>query len=223
MEDFKLDLIIGEGPAARTIKIDLPKFTLVAATTRLGLISNPLRDRFGIPLKLDFYDPEELIEIIIRDCRILNILIDRAGAREISERSRGTARVAIRLLRRVRDFAIVAKKNKIDLEIVNLALDRLHIDKIGLDSSDRRYLYFISNNYHGGPVGIDTIAAGLSEEKDSVEDTIEPYMIQRGFINKTTRGRVLTDTAYRHLGLKMDRVNTGSGNGEPDEFSWLEN
>lgn len=204
MEDFKLDIIIGEGPAARTIKIDLPKFTLVAATTRLGLLSNPLRDRFGIPLKLNFYKPNELAKIINRDAQILNTKIDDNGALEIAKRSRGTARIAIRLLKRVRDFAIVAGKNVIDKEIVDLSLNRLNIDKIGLDSSDIKYLMFIVNNYHGGPVGIDTISAGLSEERDSIEDTIEPYLIQCGFLNKTPKGRVLTDVAYSHLGIKRN-------------------
>lgn len=204
MEDFKLDIIIGEGPAARTIKIDLPKFTLVAATTRLGLLSNPLRDRFGIPLKLNFYRPNELAKIINRDAQILNTKIDDDGALEIAKRSRGTARIAIRLLKRVRDFAIVAGKSVIDKEIVDLSLNRLNIDKIGLDSSDIKYLMFIVNNYHGGPVGIDTISAGLSEERDSIEDTIEPYLIQCGFLNKTPKGRVLTDVAYNHLEIKRD-------------------
>jgi Holliday junction DNA helicase RuvB len=202
MEDFKLDIIIGEGPAARTIKINLPKFTLVAATTRLGLISNPLRDRFGIPLKLNFYKPNELAEIIRRDCIILNTKINDDGAHEIANRSRGTARIAIRLLKRIRDFSIVAKKDIIDKEIVKLGLDRLNVDKIGLDSSDIKYLYFIINNYNGGPVGIDTISAGLSEERDSIEDTIEPYLIQCGFINKTPRGRIVAENAYKHLGIK---------------------
>ena len=202
MEDFKLDIIIGEGPAARTIKIDLPKFTLVAATTRLGLLSNPLRDRFGIPLKLNFYRPDELSRIITRDAKILNVNIDDNAAFEIAKRSRGTARIAIRLLKRVRDFAIVANKQTIDKEIVDTSLDRLNIDKIGLDSSDIKYLTFIANNYHGGPVGIDTIAAALSEERDSIEDTIEPYLIQCGFLNKTPKGRTITDIAYEHLGIK---------------------
>lgn len=202
MEDFKLDIIIGEGPAARTIKIDLPKFTLVAATTRLGLLSNPLRDRFGIPLKLNFYRPDELSRIITRDAKILNVNIDDNAAFEIAKRSRGTARIAIRLLKRVRDFAIVANKETIDKEIVDTSLDRLNIDKIGLDSSDIKYLTFIANNYHGGPVGIDTIAAALSEERDSIEDTIEPYLIQCGFLNKTPKGRTITNIAYEHLGIK---------------------
>ena len=203
MEDFKLDIIIGEGPSARSIKIDLPKFTLIGATTRLGLLSNPLKDRFGIPLKLNFYNPEELKAIVKKDCEILNNKIDEEGALEIAKRSRGTPRIAIRLLKRVRDFAIVARKKIIDKEIVDLALTKLNIDKIGLDVSDRKYLNFIANNYQGGPVGIDTISAGLSEERDSIEDTIEPYLIQCGFINKTPRGRVLTQTALKHMNIKI--------------------
>ena len=203
MEDFKLDIIIGEGPSARSIKIDLPKFTLIGATTRLGLLSNPLKDRFGIPLKLNFYTHEELKTIIKKDCEILNNKIDEDGALEIAKRSRGTPRIAIRLLKRIRDFAIVARKTIIDKEIVDLALTRLNIDKVGLDTSDRKYLNFIANNYQGGPVGIDTISAGLSEERDSIEDTIEPYLIQCGFINKTPRGRVLTQTALKHMNIKI--------------------
>ncbi|MDR0572255.1 MAG: Holliday junction branch migration DNA helicase RuvB [Rickettsiales bacterium] len=202
MEDFKLDIIIGEGPAARIIKIDLPKFTLVGATTRLGLISNPLRDRFGIPMKLNFYNPEELAQIVKRDCILLKTKINDDGAYEIARRSRGTPRIAIRLLKRIRDFSIVAKKSEIDKEIVDLALARLNVDNMGLDGSDLKYLNFIIKNYNGGPIGIDTISAGLLEEKDSIEDTIEPYLIQCGFVNKTARGRVITEVAYNHLGIK---------------------
>lgn len=209
MEDYKLDIIIGEGPAARTIKIDLPKFTLVGATTRLGLLSNPLRDRFGIPLKLNFYSYDELQKIVERDCIILNIPISKEGSYEIARRSRGTPRIAIRLLKRVRDFAIVAKKQEIDLEIVKLALKRLNVDEIGLDSSDIRYLRFIIENYNGGPVGIDTISAGLSEERDSIEDTIEPFLIQQGFINKTPRGRIATQNAYKHLKIDFKQSSGG--------------
>lgn len=203
MEDFKLDIIIGEGPAARTIKIDLPKFTLVGATTRLGLLSNPLRDRFGIPLKLNFYSDSELKLLVDRDAELLKSKIMGEASQEIAKRSRGTARIAIRLLKRVRDFAIVAKKETIDLEIVKLALERLNVDGIGLDSSDIKYLRFIIDNYNGGPVGIDTISAGLSEERDSIEDTIEPFLIQQGFINKTPRGRIITQKAYRHLNIEF--------------------
>ncbi|HSQ97374.1 MAG TPA: Holliday junction branch migration DNA helicase RuvB [Rickettsiales bacterium] len=210
MEDFKLDIIIGEGPAARTIKIDLPKFTLIGATTRVGLLSNPLRDRFGIPLKLNFYNHEELQKIVERDCDILNTKISKDGSFEIARRSRGTPRIAIRLLKRVRDFAIVAKKNEIDLEIVKLGLERLDVDNIGLDKSDTKYLKFIIENYNGGPVGIDTISAGLSEERDSIEDTIEPFLIQQGFINKTPRGRIITQKAYKHLGIEFNQKDNTS-------------
>lgn len=204
MEDYKLDVMIGEGPAARSIKIDLPKFTLVGATTRLGLLSNPLRDRFGIPLRLNFYEIEELKQIIIRDAKILGIEISDDGATEIAKRSRGTPRIAIRLLKRVRDFASAANQNEIDKVLTDSSLKRLEIDDAGLDASDHRYLSFIANNYQGGPVGIETIAAGLSEEKDSIEDTVESYLIQKGFVQRTPRGRVLTKMAAQHLGLKFD-------------------
>lgn len=203
MEDFKLDIIIGEGPAARAIKIDLPKFTLVGATTRIGLIANPLKDRFGIPMRIEFYSNEELQQIVLRDAKILGIEITEDGAMEIAKRSRGTPRIAIRLLKRVRDFAFANDTKIIDQKNADLALKRLEIDKIGLDSADHRYLNFIAKNYRGGPVGIDTIASAISEEKDSVEDTIEPYLIQRGFVEKTPRGRILTQNAFAHLGIKV--------------------
>ena len=203
MEDFKLDIIIGEGPAARAIKIDLPKFTLVGATTRIGLIANPLKDRFGIPLRINFYTDLELEQIVLRDAKILNIEIEKDGAFEIARRSRGTPRIAIRLLKRVRDFASAANEKIITKKIADSSLKRLEIDSIGLDSSDYRYLLFIAKNYRGGPVGIDTIASAISEEKDSVEDTIEPYLIQKGFVEKTPRGRVLTDIALKHLGIEL--------------------
>lgn len=201
MEDFKLDIIIGEGPAARAIKIDLPKFTLVGATTRIGLIANPLKDRFGIPLRINFYSAEELKQIVVRDAAILKIAIADAAAKEIATRSRGTPRIAIRLLKRVRDFAAHENKTEITREIADYALKRLEIDAGGLDASDHRYLRFIAQNYRGGPVGIETIAAAIGEERDSIEDTIEPYLIQQGFVEKTPRGRVLTEIAYKHLGL----------------------
>ncbi|MDR3289933.1 MAG: Holliday junction branch migration DNA helicase RuvB [Rickettsiales bacterium] len=207
MEDFKLDIIIGEGPAARTIKIDLPRFTLIGATTRLGLLSNPLRDRFGIPMKLNFYPDEDLQKIIVRDAFILNTKINDNASLEVAKRARGTARIAIRLLKRIRDFAIVAKKNTIDMEVVNLALERLNVDIFGLDSSDIKYLRFIVENYNGGPVGIETLSAGLSEERDSIEDTIEPFLIQKGFINKTPRGRIATPKAFKHLGIEIKNTN----------------
>lgn len=202
MEDFKLDIIIGEGPAARAIKIDLPKFTLVGATTRIGLVANPLKDRFGIPLRLNFYTNLELEQIVLRDAKILEITIEKDAAAEIAKRSRGTPRIAIRLLKRVRDFVSAANQTIITREIADNSLQRLEIDSAGLDAADYRYLKFIAQNYRGGPVGIDTIAAAISEEKDSVEDTIEPYLIQQGFIEKTPRGRVLTQTAFKHLGLR---------------------
>lgn len=201
MEDFKLDIIIGEGPAARAIKIDLPKFTLVGATTRIGLIANPLKDRFGIPLRIEFYRIEELQQIVIRDAKILEIGIAIDAALEIAKRSRGTPRIAIRLLKRVRDFAAHIDEKVIARSTADYALKRLEIDDFGLDASDHKYLRFIADNYKGGPVGIDTIAAAIGEERDSVEDTIEPYLIQKGFIDKTPRGRVLTSIALKHLGL----------------------
>lgn len=201
MEDYQLDLIIGEGPAARSVKIDLAKFTLVAATTRLGLLTTPLRDRFGIPVRLNFYTVEELEHIVRRGARIMGIGVTDDGALEVARRSRGTPRIAGRLLRRVRDFAIVDGKDKIDRETADSALLRLEVDKLGLDQLDRRYLAMIAHNFGGGPVGIETIAAGLSEPRDAIEDIIEPYMIQQGFLQRTPRGRVLTATAWKHLGL----------------------
>lgn len=201
MEDYKLDIIIGEGPAARAIKIDLPKFTLVGATTRVGLIANPLKDRFGIPLRINFYSAAELEQIVIRDARILGIEIEENAAFEIAKRSRGTPRIAIRLLKRVRDFSSNANEKVISQKTADHALKRLEIDSAGLDASDYRYLKFIAQNYRGGPVGIETIAAAIGEEKDTVEDTIEPYLIQQGFVEKTPRGRILTETAFKHLGL----------------------
>lgn len=208
MEDGKIDIIIGEGPGARTVRIDLPKFTLVGATTRLGLISNPLRDRFGIPLRLNFYNFADLQKVIRRGSTILGLNISESGAEEIAKRSRGTPRIAIRLLRRVADFANVAGVDSIDHAIADSSLERLEVDKAGLDSSDIRYLNFIAHSYDGGPVGVETLAAGLSEQRDVIEETIEPYLIQLGFINRTPRGRILTPAAYNHLGLKSKNVNT---------------
>ncbi|CAN7274711.1 Holliday junction branch migration DNA helicase RuvB [Phyllobacterium sp. LjRoot231] len=201
MEDYQLDLIIGEGPAARSVKIDLAKFTLVAATTRLGLLTTPLRDRFGIPIRLNFYTVEELEHIVRRGARIMGIGVTDDGALEVARRARGTPRIAGRLLRRVRDFAIVDGKDKIDRETADSALLRLEVDTLGLDQLDRRYLAMIAHNFGGGPVGIETIAAGLSEPRDAIEDIIEPYLIQQGFIQRTPRGRVLTANAWKHLGL----------------------
>ncbi len=196
MEDFKLDIIIGEGPSARAIKIDLPKFTLVGATTRLGAIANPLKDRFGIPLRINFYNVKELEQIIERDAKILNIGIENFASKEIAKRSRGTPRIAIRLLKRVRDFAINANQEIITQKIADYALTQLEIDNYGLDASDHRYLRFIAENYRGGPVGVETISSAISEERDTVEDSIEPYLIQQGFIEKTPRGRVITEKTW---------------------------
>ncbi|MBZ3693460.1 Holliday junction branch migration DNA helicase RuvB [Phyllobacterium calauticae] len=201
MEDYQLDLIIGEGPAARSVKIDLAKFTLVAATTRLGLLTTPLRDRFGIPVRLNFYTVEELEHIVRRGARIMGIGMTDDGALEVARRARGTPRIAGRLLRRVRDFAIVDGKDSIDRQTADSALLRLEVDALGLDQLDRRYLSMIAHNFGGGPVGIETIAAGLSEPRDAIEDIIEPYLIQQGFIQRTPRGRMLTANAWKHLGL----------------------
>jgi len=206
MEDFQLDLIIGEGPAARSVKIDLSKFTLVAATTRLGLLTTPLRDRFGIPVRLSFYTVEELELIVRRGARLMGLGMTDEGAREIARRSRGTPRIAGRLLRRVRDFAEVAKAEAVTREIADEALTRLLVDNMGLDQLDKRYLNMIAVNFGGGPVGIETIAAGLSEPRDAIEDIIEPYQIQQGFIQRTPRGRVLTARAWKHIGLPMPKA-----------------
>ncbi|TWG60529.1 Holliday junction branch migration DNA helicase RuvB [Aminobacter sp. J44] len=210
MEDFQLDLIIGEGPAARSVKIDLARFTLVAATTRLGLLTNPLRDRFGIPTRLEFYTVEELEQIVSRGARILGLPMSKDGAIEVARRARGTPRIAGRLLRRVRDFATVAGAEIVDRKVADAALTRLEVDALGLDSLDRRYLGMIARNFGGGPVGIETIAAGLSEPRDAIEDIIEPYLIQQGFIQRTPRGRVLTRIAWEHLGLNAPENVTAS-------------
>ena len=201
MEDFQLDLIIGEGPAARSVKIDLARFTLVGATTRAGLLTTPLRDRFGIPLRLNFYTPQELELIVKRGARVLGIGMNDAGAREIARRSRGTPRIAGRLLRRVRDFAVVDGVATITRELADRSLSLLDVDSIGLDIMDRRYLDMVAVNFGGGPVGIETIAAALSEPRDAIEDIIEPYLLQQGFLQRTPRGRLLTPQAFRHLGL----------------------
>ena len=201
VEDFQLDLVIGEGPAARSVRIDLQPFTLVGATTRSGLITTPLRDRFGIPLRLSFYDVDELQGIISRNARILDLDLTDDGAAEIAKRSRGTPRVAGRLLRRVRDFATVESNSTVDAKIADAALNRLDVDVMGLDAMDRRYLKCIADNYGGGPVGAETLSAALSEERDTIEEVIEPYMIQQGLLMRTPRGRVLAAGAYRHLGI----------------------
>ena len=205
MEDFQLDLIIGEGPAARSVKIDLAKFTLIAATTRLGLLTNPLRDRLGIPVRLNFYSVAELEQIVRRGARILGMPVTDEGGHEIARRARGTPRIAGRLLRRVRDFAAVADCGTVDLKIADAALTRLEVDQAGLDALDRRYLDQIARNFGGGPVGIDSIAAALSEPRDAIEDIIEPYLIQQGLIQRTPRGRILTASAWKHLGLETPR------------------
>ncbi len=205
MEDYQLDLIIGEGPAARSVKIDLAKFTLVAATTRLGLLTTPLRDRFGIPVRLNFYTVEELEKIVRRGARLMGLGMKDDGALEIAQRARGTPRIAGRLLRRVRDFAEVAKADTVDRAIADEALTRLSVDRRGLDQLDSRYLTMIAHNFGGGPVGVETIAAGLSEPRDAIEDIIEPYLIQQGLIQRTPRGRLLTANAWRHLGLDVPK------------------
>jgi Holliday junction DNA helicase RuvB len=201
MEDFQLDLIIGEGPAARSVKIELAKFTLGGATTRAGLLTNPLRDRFGIPVRLDFYTERELEEIVTRGARVLGVGITPDGANEIARRARGTPRIAGRLLRRLRDFAHVEGRKAIDRAAADRALGALEVDAAGLDAMDRRYLSTIARNYGGGPVGVETIAAALSEPRDAIEDIIEPFLIQKGFVQRTPRGRLLTGHAFRHLGL----------------------
>jgi Holliday junction DNA helicase RuvB len=203
MEDFQLDLIIGEGPAARSVKIDLARFTLVGATTRLGLLTTPLRDRFGIPVRLNFYTVDELEFIVRRGARLMQIGMTEEGANEIARRARGTPRIAGRLLRRVRDFAIVDGREAIDRRIADEALRRLDVDQMGLDALDRRYLDVIALSFGGGPVGIETIAAALSEPRDAIEEIVEPYLIQQGFVQRTPRGRLLTPAAFRHLGLAV--------------------
>ncbi len=201
MEDRALDLIIGEGPSARSVRIDLPRFTLVGATTRQGLLTTPLRDRFGIPVRLNFYTVEELEHVVRRAARLLGAGLTDDGAREIARRSRGTPRIAGRLLRRVRDFAHAAGAEAIDADAADRALSRLEIDSLGLDAMDRRYLHMIADLYGGGPVGVETLAAGLSEPRDTIEDVIEPYLIQLGLIARTARGRCLNGRGYGHLGL----------------------
>ncbi len=201
MEDRALDLIIGEGPSARSVRIDLPAFTLIGATTRQGLLTTPLRDRFGIPVRLNFYTVPELERVVTRAAALLGMGIEPEGAREIARRARGTPRVAGRLLRRVRDFAHVAGDGVVNREIADNALTRLEVDKLGLDAMDRRYLSMIADIYKGGPVGVETLAAGLSEPRDTIEEVIEPYLIQLGLVARTARGRCLNDRAWQHLGL----------------------
>jgi Holliday junction DNA helicase RuvB len=201
MEEYQLDLIIGEGPAARSVRIDLSRFTLIGATTRLGLLTTPLRDRFGIPIRLDFYNDAELETIVRRGARIIGVPITDAGAKEIARRSRGTPRIAGRLLRRVRDFAAADSAEAITDALADKALLALEVDAHGLDSLDRRYLVMIAENFGGGPVGIETISAALAEPRDAIEDIVEPYLIQQGFVQRTPRGRLLTPKAFTHLGM----------------------
>lgn len=201
MEDFQLDLMIGEGPAARSVRIDLPPFTLVGATTRTGLLTTPLRDRFGIPLRLNFYEIDELMAIIERGAALLDFALTAEGAHEIARRARGTPRVATRLLRRVRDFATVAGGGSVDAALADRALRRLDVDELGLDEMDRRYLAALARHYDGGPAGVETLAAALSEQRDTLEETVEPYLLQQGLLQRTPRGRRLTRAAWRHLGM----------------------
>jgi Holliday junction DNA helicase RuvB len=202
LEDFQIDIMIGEGPAARSIKLELPRFTLVGATTRAGLLTSPLRDRFGIVERLEFYSAEELCRIVTRSAGILGIGLDSEGALEIARRSRGTPRIANRLLRRVRDFAEVKGDGFINHEMATAAMSLLQVDELGFDTMDRRLLKMIIDTFDGGPVGVESLAASLSEERGTVEDVLEPYLIQQGYMARTARGRVATSKAYRHLGLK---------------------
>ncbi|MBQ0805548.1 MULTISPECIES: Holliday junction branch migration DNA helicase RuvB [unclassified Sulfitobacter] len=201
LEDFELDLVIGEGPAARTVRIELQPFTLVGATTRMGLLTTPLRDRFGIPTRLEFYTEDELFIIVDRNARKLGAPADEGGAREIAKRARGTPRIAGRLLRRVVDFAVVEGNGRVTQELADMALTRLGVDRLGLDSADRRYLRLIAENYQGGPVGIETLSAALSESRDALEEVIEPFLLQQGLIQRTPRGRMLAQKAWTHLGM----------------------
>lgn len=208
LEDFELDLVIGEGPAARTVRIELQPFTLVGATTRLGLLTTPLRDRFGIPVRLQFYTEDELHEIVVRGARLLGVQCDDTGAREIAKRARGTPRIAGRLLRRVVDFAVVEAGGKVSQALADNALTRLGVDHLGLDGADRRYLTLIAENYAGGPVGIETMCAALSESRDALEEVIEPYLLQQGLIQRTPRGRMLAAKAWTHLGMSAPKSNS---------------
>jgi holliday junction DNA helicase RuvB len=205
LEDFALDLVIGEGPAARTVRIDLQPFTLVGATTRLGLLTTPLRDRFGIPTRLQFYTEDELYQIVTRGARLLGVPADEGGCREIARRARGTPRIAGRLLRRVVDFALVEGDGRLTRALADGALTRLGVDHLGLDGADRRYLGLLAENYGGGPVGVETIAAALSESRDAIEEVIEPFLLQQGLLQRTPRGRMLGQKAWRHLGLEPPR------------------
>ena len=205
LEDFQIDIMIGEGPAARSIKLDLPRFTLVGATTRAGLLTSPLRDRFGIVERLEFFSTEELSQVVTRSAGILQIGIDNEGAREIARRSRGTPRITNRLLRRVRDYAEVMGDGFINHEMASKAMEMMRVDELGFDTMDRRLLQLIVEHFDGGPVGVDSIAAALSEERGTIEDVIEPYLIQQGYVSRTARGRMVTAKAYQHLGLKRPK------------------
>jgi len=208
LEDFELDLVIGEGPAARTVRIELQPFTLVGATTRLGLLTTPLRDRFGIPIRLEFYSVEELLEIVLRASKFMEIQTEHSGGLEIAKRSRGTPRIANRLLRRVADFAVVDGNGTITKEIADSSLSRIGVDIAGLDNADRKYLKIIAENYAGGPVGVETISAAMSEARDAIEEVIEPYLLQQGFLKRTSRGRVITEKAWLHLGVEPIQNNS---------------
>lgn len=212
MEDYQLDIMIGDGPAARSIKLDLPPFTLVGATTRAGLLTSPLRDRFGIVQRLEFYNIPDLSYIIKRSANLLDIVIDDQGAEEIARRARGTPRIANRLLRRARDYAQVKANNEISVDVAIKALDMLSVDKIGLDNMDRRLILAMIEKFEGGPVGVESLAAAISEERGTIEDVIEPYLIQQGFIMRTPRGRVVTKTAYQHFGFKANTQNIEEDN-----------
>jgi len=218
MEDFELDIIIGEGPSARSVKISLAPFTLVGATTRAGLLATPLRDRFGIPVRLNFYSPQDLSSIVTRGAKVLNLPMEADGALEIATRARGTPRIAGRLLKRVRDFTSVGGHGTVTKKLADAALTRLEVDARGLDAFDRRYLSLIAQQFSGGPVGIETIAAALGEARDAIEDIIEPYLMQQGFVQRTPRGRVLASAAYGHLGLNApaNGVQTGLFSGEDE-------
>ena len=216
LEDFQLDIMIGEGPAARSVKLDLPPFTLIGATTRAGMLTNPLRDRFGIVSRLDFYSPAELTRIVQRSARLLNVETSPEGALEIASRSRGTPRISNRLLRRVRDYAQVKAQGRVDREIADAALKMLDVDRIGLDVMDRKLLLAVVEKFGGGPVGIDNLAAAIGEERDTIEDVLEPFLIQQGYLQRTPRGRMATASTYRHFGLPVPQP---SGNAE----LWREN
>jgi Holliday junction DNA helicase RuvB len=209
LEDFKFDIVIGQGPGARAIKLDIPHFTLVGATTRAGLLTSPLRDRFGVAFRVDYYPPEDLAIIVQRSARVLKVHIDEAGAQEIASRARGTPRIAIRLLRRVRDYAQVKEDGSITREVVQKSLALMEIDQLGLDNMDRKILRTIIEKFGGGPVGIDTLSTAISEEKDTIEDVYEPFLIQKGYINRTPRGRVATKLAYEYLGLRPEDAAQG--------------